>query len=277
MAFGKSTHEKRRHRPKKVVEVDEEKVREEREDKLNTQKIPLLVSIFGSIAMLGIVVMGAPYSYGSQKVHYSADHMRQARNLADASKQERAEADPKVLIDFTTIITTPGRATSDAMKNVAQTCRQGREASLTQVTPGKIHRAFDKATKFLNCAMVTEIGRFCFADERALLVGQLMDYKEKRQSVIAFERYRDKIVTSFNAFREEQRISGVKVAAPIDITDAKMNPDFDAGIIRNLEVLVQNGYLSAADFGYHGLYVPAEYAEQLRMSADRYAPCQNRT
>lgn len=277
MAFGKSTDVKRRHRPKKVEEVDEDEVREKREDQLNTQKIPLIVSIVGSVAMLGIVVMGAPYSYGSQRIHYSGDLMRQARNLADASKQERAKADPRVLVDFTKIIIQPGRAETEAMKKVAVACRQGRGSSLTQVTPNEIHRGFEKSTKFLNCAMVTESSRFCSADERQTLVGQLMDYKEKRQTVIAFEKYRDNTVTAYNEFRESQREAGVKVAKPLDMTDKKMDPDFDAAVLRNIEVLVKNGYLSPSDFGYYGLYVPAEYSDALRVGADRYAPCQTRT
>jgi len=278
MAFGKSTDTNRRHRPKKVKEeVNDEETREKREEKLNTQMIPMVVSVVGSIAMLGIVVLGAPYSYGSQKVHYSGDHMRQALNLADASKQERAEADPKVLIDFSSIIVPTAKAPTESLRRVSTTCRQGRASSFNQVTPGEVHKAFDKSTKFLNCALSTELDRLCLADERKFLVAQLMDYKEKRQNVIAFERYRDKIVKSFNDFREEQRKSGAKVAPPIDITDAKMNPDFDARILQNIEALVRNGYLSPKDFGYRGFYVPEEYADVLRVGADRYAACTTRT
>jgi len=104
-----------------------------------------------------------------------------------------------------------------------------------------------------------------------------MDYKEKRQSVTAFEKYRDETVTSFNEFRESQRESGVKVAAPLDMTDKKMDPEFDAMVLQNIELLVRNGYLSPSDFGYYGLYVPTEYSDALRVGADRYAPCQTRT
>lgn len=279
MAFGKSTDKNRRHRPKKaaVVEVDEDKIREKREDQLNTQMIPLVVSIVGSVAMIVIVTFGAPYSYGSQRVHYSGEQLRQARNLADASKKERAAADPRVLIDFTKIITSPAKATSESLKIVATTCRQGRSSSFSQVIPGKMHRAFDKSTKYLNCAMATEVNRFCFAEERKFLVDQLMDYKEKRQHVVAFEKYRDGLVASSEAFREDQRKAGVSVPPPLDITDAKMDPEFDATLLQNLELLVKNGYISAKDFGYRGFYVPEEYADALRVGADRYAPCETRT
>jgi hypothetical protein len=277
MAFGKSNDTKRRHRPKKVVEIDEEEIKEKRQDQLNTQKIPMIVSIVGCIAMFGIVVMGAPYSYGSKRVHYSGDHLRISRSLLEGTKKERAEADPKVLIDFTNIITPQTKAPTAAMQVVAAKCRQGRPSSFNQVIPEEIHRAFDKSTKFLTCAMATELKRLCFAEERQFLVGQLLDYKEKRQNVLAFEKYRDKTVTSYNAYRETQRAAGLEAPRPLEITDAKMDPNFDAGLLQRIEFLVKNGYFSAKDFGYRGFYVPEEYADVLRVGADRYAPCERWT
>ena len=285
MSFGKANQPKHRHRPKKVkdveVEVDEDKAKEERQDKMNSQRIPLLISIFGTIAMVGIGVMAAPYSYGSQVVHYTKGSVKEANELAsereELTQDERDEIDPHLLIDFTTVIVTPDKADSAAMKKVASACRQGRASSLDSVTPDKVHGAFKKATKHLTCAMATERARFCLADERAVLVGQLNAYKERRQNVLAFEKYRDKAVAKREDYRERKRAQGEPVPAPLNISKAKMNPEIDSGLLAQLELLVRNGYVSAADFGYYGLYVPGEYADTLRVGADRYAPCAIKT
>jgi len=283
MSFGKSNQPKRRHRPKKVedTEVAEEKVREERQDKMNSQRIPLLISVFGTIAMVGIAVTAAPYSYGAQVIHYSKDNINEARKLVaegtNLSKDERDEVDPKVLVDFTTVIITPDKAQSNALKKVATTCRQGRPSTLESVTPEKLHGAFRKATKHITCAMSTERARFCDAGERAILVEQLNAYKERRQNVFAFEKYRDKAIEKWEKFREFKRQEGGNVPGPLNISKKTMNPEMDPGVLKQLEFLVRNGYLFASDFGYYGLYVPSEYADVLRLGADRYAPCPTQT
>lgn len=283
MSFGKSNQPKRRHRPKKVedTEVAEEKVREERQDKMNSQRIPMLISVFGTIAMVGIAVMAAPYSYGSQVIHYSKDNINVANKLvgegANLSKEEREDLDPKLLVDFTTVIVTPDQARSEALKRVATTCRQGRPSTLETVTPDKVHGAFKKATKHLTCAMATERARFCDAGERAILVEQLNAYKERRQNVFAFEKYRDKAIEKWENFREFKREQGDTVPGPLDISNKTMNPEMDPALLKQLEFLVRNGYIFASDFGYYGLYVPSEYADVLRLGADRYAPCPTQT
>jgi len=273
MSFGKSNKTAHRHRPKKVVEVDEDELREKREEQLNTQRIPMIVTLVGSLAMLGIIVMGAPYSYGSQKIHYSGGNISQAKELLKLDKKERADADPKLLIDFTSIVIPPTRAPSEAMKAVAQTCRQGRAASLVSIPPDKAHDAFNKATKYLTCVMATDPARFCSATERKILVDQLMDYKEKRQNVLAYEKYRDKAIIAHESYRDLKRNQGAKVPPPLEISKATLPEEIDGGLSRQLQNLVSNGYISAKDFGYRGFYVPEEYQTALSGGADRFAPC----
>lgn len=277
MSFGKSNQTSQRRRPKKVVEVDEDELREKREEKLNTQRIPKLVSLAGCLVMLGIGVMGVPYSYGSQKVHYSRSDMKQADKLLQLEKKERASADPRILIDFTSIVIPSTRAGSNAMKAVAQTCNQGRASKLVSVPPGESHKAFAKATKYLTCAMAKQVSRFCFAGERNLLVDQLMDYKEKRQNVLAFEKYRDKAVAKHESRRETQRNEGTNVMPPLEISMEVIPEEIDSALLRQLESLVRNGYVSARDFGYYGFYVPSEYQSALSVGSDRFAPCATRT
>ena len=277
MSFGKSNQTSQRHRPKKVVEVDEDELREKREEQLNTQRIPKLVSLAGCLVMLGIGVMGVPYSYGSQKVHYSRSDMKAASKLLKLEKKERAAADPRILIDFTSIVIPSTRAESNAMKAIAQTCSQGRVSKLVSVPPGESHKAFEKATKYLTCAMAKNVGRFCFAEERKMLVDQLMDYKEKRQNVLAFEKYRDKAIAKHEGRRETQRSEGTKVSPPLEIAMDVLPEDIDSGLSRQLENLVRNGYIAAKDFGYYGFYVPSEYQSALSVGSDRFAPCATRT
>jgi len=277
MSFGKSNQTPQRRRPKKVVEVDEDELREKREEQLNTQKIPMLVTVVGSIAMLGILVMGAPYSYGSDKINYSSENITEAKKLLKLSAKERVGVDPKVLVDFTTIVTPPTRAPSEAMKVVAVKCRQGRASALVSVPPDETHQAFAKATKFLTCAMATNTNRFCDASERKFLVDQLMDYKEKRQNVLAFEKYRDRVVTADEEYRKLKRQQGGKPPAPLTISRAVLPEEIDAGLLRQIRWLVSNGYIAAKDFGYFGLYVPAEYQSALSSGSDRFAPCPTRT
>ena len=277
MSFGKSNQPNRPRRPKKVEEIDEDEQAEAREAKKNTQMIPTLITVVGSIVMLGILVMGAPYSYGSQRIHYSGGNITKAKELLELDKKDRAEADPKLLLDFTTIIIPPARATTEAMKTVAQTCRQGRAATLVTITPDKAHDAFAKATKYLKCAMVTEPARFCFAEERKLLVGQLMEYKERRQNALAFELHREKVVVAHESFRDLKRQQGGKIPPPLEISMVTLPEEIDAGLLLNLERLVSNGYISAKDFGYYGFYVPKEFQTALSGGADRYAACATRT
>jgi len=273
MSFGKSNQTSHRRRPKKVEEIDEDERREKRDDQLNAQRIPAIVTLVGSLMMLVIVILGAPYSYGSQKVHYTRGNIAEANKLLKLETKDRLAADPKLLIDFTTIVTSPNRATSEAMKAVAQTCKQGRASALAMVPPDKAHRAFEKATKFLTCAMAKQPARFCSAAERKLLVDQLMDYKEKRQNVLAFEKYRDKAIVAHESYRDLKRSQGSAVPPPLEISKVELPENIDAGLLRQLANLVSNGYISAKDFGYHGLYVPTEYQSALSGGADRFAPC----
>lgn len=277
MSFGKSNQNTRRRRAKQVEDIDEDEQESATEDKSNTQLIPSIVTLVGSVAMLGILIMGAPYSYGSQRIHYSGGNISKAKELLQLDKKERAEADPKLLIDFTTIIIPPARATTEAMKTVAQTCRQGRAATLVAITPDKAHDAFAKATKYLKCAMVTEPGRFCFAGERKVLVEQLMDYKEKRQNALAYEVYREKAVVAHESFRDLKRQQGGTIPPPLEVSKDKVGDSLDAGLLMRLENLVSNGYIAAKDFGYYGFYVPDEFQSALSGGADRFAPCATRT
>lgn len=277
MSFGKSNQPKRSRRPKQVEEVDETEQNEARTDEQRNQMIPTVITIVGSIAMVGILLMGAPYSYGSQRIHYSGGNITKAKELLQLDKKERAEADPKLLMDFTTIIVPPARATTEAMKVVAQKCRQGRAASLVAITPDKTHAAFAKATKYLKCAMATKPERFCLADERKLLVQQLMDYKERRQNALAFEQHREKVLVAHESFRDLKRQQGGKIPPPLDISMETVDETIDAGLLFNLERLVSNGYITAKDFGYYGFYVPSEFQSALSGGADRYAACATRT
>lgn len=276
MPLGKSDQPKRRHRPKKEVVVDEEKMQEEREKKLNSQLIPTMVSIVGSIAMLGIVAVGAPYSYGSQKVYYGGGTVTAAKELQKMGTKERDAANPALLIDFTTVITPVDTAPTAASKRVARACSQGRANTLEEIRPDEVHDAFKKATRFITCAMQTEPQRLCLAEERAFLVDQLMEYKERRQNVMAFEIYRDKEIEAYELYRTQMREGGIE-RPPLDMPKDVMPKEIDPGLLAQLEWLVKNGFIGPVDFGYYGFYVPEEYQETLKVGADRYAPCEIRT
>ena len=275
MSFGKSNKPQRRHRPKKVLEeIDQDEVCEKREAKMNAPIIGTVISVIGSFVMLGIVVMGAPYSYGSQQVRYESRDVKQAKSLVSLGKKEREEADPKLLIDFTKIITPMDKARSPAMKKVAQTCRQGSRTALEAVTPNKAYKSFKKATRFLTCAMATERDRFCHAEERQLLVDQLLEYKERRQNVFAFEKYREKALAKREKFNQAQIEAGQTPFPPLVFENtATLEREIDPGLLSQLENLVANGYISPTDFGYHGFYLPTEFRDALAVGADRYAPC----
>ncbi len=278
MSFGKSKATNRRHRPKKEPEVDENQKSKKRTKLLNTHNIPVIISVVGIVFMLGIVILGAPYSYGSQVVRYTKSDIKDAINYKKDPKKYSAIKDSGILIDFTNIIAPKETiSTSEAMRTVSRKCRQGRSSHFSSVAPHKVHRAFDKVTKFLNCAMRTDISRFCHQSERKLLVNQLIDYKQKRQNVLAFEKYRDKVVASREALRKSRKERGEPIPDRLDITNAKIPQEFNPTIIASIEYLVKNGYLSAADFGYYGLYVPEEYQKSLSLGSERYAVCDTKT
>ncbi len=277
MPFGKSHKPKHRHRPIKVEaeapEVHPEIVREKRREKLNAPIIGTAVTVVGSIMMLVVAVMGAPYTYGAPKVYYSPSTMLEVDRLAEAGHSERAEADPDLLVDFTDVVFTPKSANSDAMAKVATICRQSGTRLMEEVMPQHLHRSYHKATRFLACAMATLPERLCNAVERKTLVDKLVGYSELRENVIGFEKFREQAIAEREEMREYQREMGRKVMPPLDFHSDSLGDGLNRTFQRNMENLVRNGYLKASDFGYFGFYVPRIYGDTLRVGADRRAYC----
>lgn len=277
MAFGKSNKPKRRHRPVKVeVEAEEvhpEIVREKRRERLNAPIIGTVITVVGSIMMFVIALMGAPYTYGSSQVFYSPKNIEEAERLADAGRTEREAADPKLLVDFSTVILSPRMVDTDAMAKVATICRQSGGKALSRVQPKDLHRTYRKATRFLSCAMATAPQRFCDPAERKTLVDQLTAYGELREFVLGFEDYRDEAVAKREQVRKYQLEIGQDLSPLLTLHTETLGEDLDPTVRRNIETLVRNGYLDASDFGYLGFYVPRIYGDTLRIGADRSPYC----
>jgi len=277
MSFGKSSKPKRPQRrvpvETEVEEVHPEIVREKRRERLNAPIIGTVITAVGSLMMVVVAVMGAPYTYGAPKVFYSPASILEAERLAEAGHSERAEADPKLLVDFTGVISNPKKAQTDAMAKVATICRQSGSHRMEQVEPERLHRSLNKATRFLTCAMTTAPQRLCNAEERKTLVDKLVGYSELREHALGFEEFRERAVAEREQMRDYQRENGRKIMPSLEFHAESLGDGLDRTFRRNMETLVRNGYLKASDFGYFGFYVPRIYGDVLRVGADRSAYC----
>jgi len=116
--------------------------------------------------------------------------------------------------------------------------------------------------------MTNERARLCESHERQRLVEQLIQYLDRRQNVIALQRYEDRFNARIEAsatarYQQEMYQQHAELVANQPVAPAaagRIETSFDPRVAAGVTALVSNGYLSASDFGWLGLFLPEEYA-----------------
>ena len=270
----KSSASKSRRAPE--TEADEELLTWSEKNPGQLQGIVALGSVFVAACLL---IFSAPHTYASKTINYNTGQMVEGSLSEGLLPEYKADLEARLGVDFGGILTPASEEKTEPMQRVAIACLpKGKFKSF--VLPGgrgtQVLEAYGQATDYLVCAMANERARLCQSHERERLVEQLMQYRERRQNVLALHRYEDrtkeKIKKSAVAqyqkaqYEEHASLQNGHTAAPVAAGRIGMN--FDPRITTGITELVKNGLLSASDFGWLGLYLPEEYVASL--SADTY-------
>lgn len=269
MAFGNQGETRRRRRPvSEATEADavEEPTPEEEEAKQEFQG--RLVVLLSMMAIFGGLIFTGPHTYSTSAKAY------QPKQLVSSAMTFEIQNDSKILsmenkynLDFSRILTPAREETSPAMQRVAVACLPN-PPKRPLVLPHKAHRYYSQAKNYLKCAMTKDVQRLCDPDERKRLVEQLTQFRERRAAILSLKEAKDRINTD--------KLKGRRLRVTEEVVSARWNmppgeTQLDPSLGARLSGLVQQGYLSAKDFGYFGLYLPAEYAPYLDQPGS-YAP-----
>jgi hypothetical protein len=238
-----------------------------------------LVASGGGILLLAAALLVwalAPITYRASRTSYSQIEIREMLSVSASSRlldhKVVAQHDQKYGIDVSRIMLPAERETTRAMQQVAEQCipmKLGAKSPML-VMPVKAHAAFGVITEYLVCAMRVNKDRLCDPSERRRLVEQLVAFKDKRQSVLAWERGRDALLATpmfqFGAKMKEMS-DGQSLALPI------LGDVLDERITSGIANLNREGLLTAADFSFMGLFLPEEYALALATSERGAARC----
>ncbi len=214
-----------------------------------------------------------PLTHAGAAVHYNGMEMANSALHKGMLKEYRDEATERLSMDFSRILTPVQLEATDIMRHVAKECLP--EKVPEYVMPGRgAYKAYEMATDYLVCAMQSQAHRFCHPAERARLVEQLLQYRDRRQNVLAIEASRNAMMKNRAA---QQQLAIVKsIAASSGQTLAAepepVGDEIDSEVMRSLAHLVANGLMARSDFGYMGLYLPEEYVSAL-MTEKTAATC----
>ena len=217
--------------------------------------IGLLLSAFGTLWF------AMPFTTPAPRVHYNIRDLAQSDLASGMLPEVQRKTGKKYLLDFSIIRPQSGAGKGEVTEILKQNCMPYKGYP-PRATLKRAHTVFARATNYLICATKTELARLCMASHRKRLVAQLLQYRALRQNLFAIERVRSAMLRNpmarvFNDIA--QKIDG----GPQRNYNPKIGKKIDARLARNLRVLVQSGYLSASDFGFLGLFLPAEYAPYL--------------
>ncbi len=254
-----------------------EKSRYETEDDDTSRNVDVFAfrMIAGVVALVvsWVIYASVPITHAGAEVRYNPVQMAEAAFSTGATEENAGDAALSLSMDFSRILTRAAMENSDVMRHVASKCLP--EEVPTLVMPGgSAMRAFDKATDYLDCAMRTQAQRFCNLSERQRLIEQLIQYRDRRQNVLAVVATRRALMSSRMAQRQlagmqaVAEASGETLALPTDPGTDTISPR----ILRGVTYLVENGLLARSDFGFFGLYLPEEYLPAL-MTERTVATC----
>jgi len=232
-----------------------------------------MMAVVVSLIVSWVVYANIPVTHAGATVTYDNVHMAEAAFATGMTPDNADDAALSLSMDFSRILTPAAMETSEIMRHVANECLP--EEIPTLVMPGgSAMRAFDKATDYLVCSMRTQVQRFCNRAERDRLIEQLLQYRDRRQNVLAVAVTRDAMMRSRLA---QQQMMGMKVAAEASgqSIDALPEPSSDTisrRVLHGLTYLVENGLIARSDFGFFGFYLPEEYLPAL-MTERHVASC----
>lgn len=232
-----------------------------------------MMAVVVSLILTWVVYASIPLTHAGAAVHYNNMELANSALHKGMLKEYRDEATARLSMDFSRILTPVALETTEVMRHVAKECLP--EEVPEYVMPGRgAYKAYDMATDYLVCAMQKQAHRFCHPAERARLIEQLLQYRDRRQNVLAIENSRNAMMKNRAAQQQLAMMqsiaatSGQKIPTPPEPVGDEINPR----VMSNLAHLVANGLMSRSDFGFMGLYLPEEYVPAL-MTEKTAATC----
>ena len=202
-----------------------------------------------------------PFTTPAKSVYYSNRDLARSDLATGMLPEFREKEVNKYRLDFSLLRPQEGLADKEVEQILTQNCMPNRGYKSYSML-NEAHSTFARATSYLICAMKTEVSRLCNDVHRKYLVAQLMQYRALRQNLLGIERARAALLRNPMA-KVFQDISQQIEGGPRRNSNPKIGKWLDARLGRNLRILVQSGYISASDFGFMGISLPAEYAPYL--------------
>ena len=227
------------------------------------------IVVLGSFFVVAcLLLLSAPHTYAAKKVNYNTGAMVESSLSVGLLPEYKEKVQNQLGIDFRRILTPASEEKTEAMQRVAKACLP-KSKFKAFVMPGReAVKSYGFATDYLICSMTNERARLCESHERHRLVEQLIQYVDRRQNVLGMQRYEDRFAARVqasataqyqkNMYTKYSNLASKKPTAPAAV--ARIGTDLDPRIAAGITGLVQNGYLSASDFGWLGLFLPEEYA-----------------
>ena len=271
MAFGNQGDNRRRRRPvKEATASDDVDELNPEEDESKQEFHGRLVVLLSMMAVIGGLIFTGPHTYStSAKVYKPAQIVKSAMAYETEDERKIVSMENSFNLDFSRILTPAREESSPAMKRLAVACLPN-PPKRPLVVPHQAHRYYSRAKDYLKCAMTRDVDRLCDSSERARLVEQLTQFRERRAAVLSLKEAKDNINT--------KKAKGKRLRVTMDVASARWNTppgetQLDPRLGAKLSSLVQRGYLSAKDFGYFGLYLPVEYAPYLDQPSANAPKC----
>lgn len=234
----------------------------------------LAASTFGIFAIIaGVIIYNQlPYTHSAKIIEYSRNDIIQGAMTATMKPENKQEYLAENGIDFSRILTPAQSETLAGTKNVARACLKGKPDLVVAPGDTKALGGFNTSTKFMICALRTNPERLCASEERARLAEQLTEYRNVKQNIAAIVHARAAFKDSYEAdpkarvIKKQYKKYLELTANEKGTTESELQSivnGIDQRILKELNLLVQKGYLSTKDFGFMGMYIPEEYASAL--------------
>lgn len=266
MSFGnRSDHSRVRRKPRPEVEAEDETESAEDEKRFQPELLGYITALIMTIATFGGLIAAAPHTYSAPNVRLNWNHVSTGAGLASMSDEDREAFVSRHGIDFSRILTPASQETTPATREIARKCNKARPRELV-VNHIDASRLFRQSTGYLLCAMRLNRERLCNSADRQRLVEQLMHYRDRRQDIFAING----VLEQINVFATTKADYILPKYLPSKIKDGKriaattrIYDNLHPRLAKEMATLVANGYLSASDFGYFGLYLPELYTPVL--------------
>ncbi len=165
---------------------------------------------------------------------------------------------------FSVVMPTEESVTDDTQFKLAEACLKGplrSEKELNNIHTMHIHAEVKVAEEYLECAMRTNVERFCLAAERQLLITQLSTFFQMRAGAFGIEAMFEKLQDGSAAGRANMMM--FKTMAMTQEEDPKRYKIGDklpkalgSDLSQKIRALSKSGYLTRWDFHWTGLSMP---------------------